>query len=162
MINSKYKHYNNYLKSKLVITTMSIFDFFKKLLGINQTQVQIVQKRNESIYETTEHSEEIHSVWDYIKLNENTQAFHLSSVLGFDEWISMEEILRRIKELFGMDYKNDRSLYPYIKTMVDIGLVETNNVGGKKKWRKKDVLIKVTTKKEEKKEREQVQEKARQ
>src|SRR3989338_4359394 len=137
---------------------MFIIDFIKKIFSGNKSVTVIEPHKTSSIYTVhAQETEEIHSVWDYIKLNENTQAAHIAAVLGFDEWISMEEILRRIKELFGMDYKNDRSLYPYIKTMVDIGLVETNNVGGKKKWRKKDVLIKVTTKKEEKKEREQVQ-----
>jgi hypothetical protein len=55
----------------------------------------------------------------------------------------MDEIRRRIFELFQIDYENERSLYPYLKTMVDIGLIETNNIGGKRKWRKKDLLIKI-------------------
>lgn len=97
----------------------------------------------ESIYAQEEEIEEIHSVWDYVNLTENTQAAHISAILGFDEWVSMEEILRRIKELFRIEYKNDRSLYPYIKTLVDVGLLETSNVGGRKKWRKKDILIKL-------------------
>ena len=147
-----YGNEDNYLSIKRVITSMFLVDFIKKLLGI-ETKLpagfQIVQSK-ETIYDPKNEIEEIHSVWDYIKLNENTQAAHISAVLGFDEWISMEEILRRIKELFGMDYKNDRSLYPYIKTLVDVGLVETSNVGGKKKWRKKDILVKLKGKKEEK------------
>ncbi len=124
---------------------MFIFDFLKKLLGIGYIKEPDIRKS--TIYHDAEQPEEIHSVWDYIKLNENTQAFHICAVLGFEEWVPMDEILRRIKEVFGMDYKNDRSLYPYIKTLVDVGLVETSSVGGKKKWRKRDVLIKAKTKK---------------
>jgi len=89
--------------------------------------------------------EEIHSVWDYIKFIEQSQAHHICSVLGFEEWITMEEILRRIKEIFGIEYKNERSLYPYIKTLVDCGFLETTAFGGKMKWRKKEVLIKIKT-----------------
>ena len=128
---------------------MFLVDFLKKLFGKGTPEEGEVKK---SIYGETYEPEEIHSVWDYIKLNENTQAFHISSVIGFEEWIPMEEILRRIKELFGMDYKNKRSLYPYVKTLVDCGLVETSSVGGKKKWRKKDVLIKIRRKKAEEEE----------
>ncbi len=129
---------------------MFLIDFFKKILsGVAFGRESDFQKqKSESIYGVNPEIEEIHSIWDYIKLNENTQAAHIAATLGFDEWISMDEILRRIRELFGMGYKNDRSLYPYIKTLVDVGLIETSSVGGKKKWRKKDVLIKIRTKKE--------------
>ena len=86
---------------------------------------------------------EIHSLWDYLKFSEHTQAYHLVNVIGFDEWVDMGEIRRRILELFKVNYKNERSLYPYIKTMADIGLLETTNIGGRRKWRKKDVIIKL-------------------
>ena len=60
----------------------------------------------ENIYAVeSEEFQEIHSVWDYLKLTEHTQAFHVSSVVGFEEWVSMEEIRRRILELFGIEYK---------------------------------------------------------
>ncbi len=138
----------------MVITSMFLVDFIKKLFSAKTPEpINGIQ----SIYrELKEEVEEIHSVWDYIKLSENSQAAHISAVLGFDEWIPMDEILRRIKELFGAEYKNDRSLYPYIKTLVDVGLIETTNVGGKKKWRKKDILIKLKgTKTEKEKKTEQ-------
>ena len=61
----------------------------------------------------------------------------------------MDEVRRRIFDLFQVDYENERSLYPYLKTMVDVGLIESNNVGGKRKWRKKDLLIKLEKKKKE-------------
>ena len=60
----------------------------------------------------------------------------------------MDEIRRRIWDLFQIEYKNDRSLYPYLKTMVDLGLIETSNIGGRRKWRKKDLLVKLNEKKE--------------
>ena len=124
---------------------MLILDWLKKLLGPREKT-----PADSSIYGEFEEIEEIHSIWNYLKAAENTQAGHILAVLGFEEWISMDEILRRIKEIFRMDYKNDRSLYPYIKTLVDIGLVETTSVGGRKKWRKKDVLIKLAAKTEKK------------
>ncbi len=108
-------------------------------------------KADEKVYETKQVVEstidEIHSVWDYLEFKQNTQAFHLSAVLGFDEWVNMGEIRRRVKEVFGVEYKNERSLYPYLKTMTDVGLMENNSVGGRMQWRKHDLLVKV--KKEE-------------
>jgi hypothetical protein len=87
--------------------------------------------------------EEIYSLWDYLAFKENTQAFHLTNVVGFDEWVDMGEIRRRISELFQINYKNERSLYPYLKTLVDIGLVESTSIGGRMRWRKKDLIIKI-------------------
>ena len=83
------------------------------------------------------------NVWDYLKFKEDTQAYHISQVLAFDEWTSMEEILRRVKELFQVEYKNERSLYPYLKTLVDSGLLEVNVTGGKMRWRKKSLMISI-------------------
>ena len=104
-------------------------------------------KADERVYEAKEELEstidEIHSVWDYLEFKQNTQAFHLSAVLGFDEWVDMEEIRRRVKDLFGVEYKNERSLYPYLKTLTDVGLMENNSVGGRMQWRKHDLLLKV-------------------
>ena len=108
-------------------------------------------KNGEKVYEAVEEPaeggfDEIHSVWDYLKFRSNTQAFHLAGALGFDEWVAMEEIRRRIKELFGADYKNERSLYPYLKTLTDIVLIENNSIGGRMQWRKHDLLVKVEKK----------------
>jgi hypothetical protein len=120
-----------------------LFSFLKK---------EKKEKETETIYEDNEKEEAvgIYSLWDYIDPIENTQAHHILSVIGFDEWVPMEEIKRRIRELFSIDYKNDRSLYPYIKTLVDVGLLETINVGGRRKWRKRDLIIKIKEKEEEK------------
>jgi len=123
---------------------------FKKLIRVAIKALKRLEdwssEKQEKIYIEAmpgpEKHEEIHSVWDYLKFKENTQAFHLSSVLGFEEWVDMQEIRRRIKGVFGAEYKNERSLYPYLKTLDDIGLIESTNVGGKRQWRKKDILIK--------------------
>lgn len=88
----------------------------------------------EKIYDENNKEEkeiQIISIWDVINCNVHPQAYHLVSVVPFDEWISMDEIKRRIWDLFQIEYKNDRSLYPYLKTMVDLGIIETNNIGGK-------------------------------
>jgi DNA-binding PadR family transcriptional regulator len=82
-------------------------------------------------------------MWDHLTFKEGTQAHHITKVLDYEEWISMEEILRRVNELFGILYQNERSLYPYLKTLVDAGLLEANMVGGKMKWRKKNLIITV-------------------
>lgn len=100
----------------------------------------------ETIYERQKGgpvSEEVHSIWDYLEFAENSQAFHLVGVAGFEEWTDMEEIKRRIVEIYKIEYKNDRSLYPYIKTLTDTGLFETTSAGGRRKWRKRDLVIKL-------------------
>ena len=105
-----------------------------------------ISPENESIYEQKSVIEQVHSLWDYIKFNAQSQAFHICNVLGFEEWVSMDEILRRVKEMFGVNYKNERSLYPYIKTLVDCGLLESSGFTGKKHWRKRDLIIKIEEK----------------
>lgn len=134
---------------KLVM--MGIFDailkMFRRGTKIQEKPIEVVSVSD------TKKSAIIKSIWDFLQFNEHTQAFHLASVIRFDEWATMDEIRRRIFELFQVDYENERSLYPYLKTMVDIGLIETNSIGGKRKWRKKDLLVKLEKEeKEEKKE----------
>lgn len=128
---------------------MWIIEKIKEILF--KTKTKKIENENKTYEEKKElEIEEIHSIWDYLKIIENTQAAHILSVVGFEEWIPMDEILRRIKEIFGVDYKNKRSLYPHVKTLVDIGLLETISIGDKKKWRKKEILIKIKTKEKEK------------
>jgi len=135
---------------------MKLINFFKNLFKKETALKEAETTIKEDIYkeedETVANKVEIASIWDYLEFNENTQAAHLSSVIRYDEWVSMDEIRRRIWDLFQIDYKNERSLYPYLKTMVDLGLIETSNIGGKRKWRKKDLLIKIEKKKKEKEE----------
>ena len=120
---------------------MTLFDFLKQMLGF---KAKVVEKAAEKPQVSEgKRGIEVRSIWDFLQFNEHTQAFHLASVIRFDEWATMDEIRRRIFELFQVDYENERSLYPYLKTMVDIGIIETSNIGGKRKWRKKDLLIKI-------------------
>lgn len=81
------------------------------------------------------------NIWEYIKPKENTQAQHILSVVILDDWLDMDQIREKIKNLFFIEYKHEKSLYPYIKTLVDIGLLETTSVGGKRKWKKKNLNI---------------------
>jgi len=122
-------------------------------------------EEEEPIYDTPDEESEkgIYALWDFLRFAENTQAYHLINVIGFEEWIDMEEIRRRIKEIFSIEYKNEKSLYPYLKTLTDINLFETTNIGGRKKWRKKELLFELETEKvkEGKKEKIQVKIKAR-
>lgn len=102
------------------------------------------------IPQTPDNIEEIHSVWDYLNFRPNTQAYHLAGTLGFEEWVDMGEIRRRIKDLFGVEYKNERSLYPYLKTLTDIGMMENSSVGGRMHWRKHDLIIRIDKKEAQK------------
>ena len=67
------------------------------------------------------------------------------NVIGFEEWVDMAEIRRRVKEIFSVEYKNEKSLYPYLKTLTDVNLFETTNIGGRKKWKKKELLFELET-----------------
>ena len=89
------------------------------------------------------------NLWDYLKFREGTQAHHITQATDFEEWPPMEEILRRVKELFGIEYQNERSLYPYLKTLVDSGLLDASVVGGKMRWKKKSLLVTVNEIEEE-------------
>jgi len=114
-----------------------IISSFKKLEDWSNEEVKTAYK----IIEPTSEKRVLARIWDFLQFSENTQAFHLANSIGFEEWIDMEEIRRRIHEIFNISYKNERSLYPYLKTLVDLGLVESSNVGGRRKWRKKELLI---------------------
>ncbi|MCX8158392.1 MAG: hypothetical protein N3D73_01880 [Candidatus Diapherotrites archaeon] len=122
---------------------MKIIEEIKKII------FSIIKKNKEKkIYEEKKVMCEVDnfvSIWDYLQFRENTQAWHLSKTIGFEEWVSMKEIMRRIKELFGIEYKHEKSLYPYLKALTDSGLFETIDVGGIRKWRKKEILIKLKT-----------------
>ena len=133
---------------------MSLINFLKSFFKRNTpTAGPIMMPGGGTTYvEGKKGEKSVISVWDVLRLTEHTQAFHLVSVIRFDEWVTMDEVRRRIFELFQVDYENERSLYPYLKTMVDLGLIESTNIGGKRKWRKKDLLVKVEIKKEEKEE----------
>ena len=135
---SKYNHYYKYMANVITMIKTAISRLFRS---------QPTTEAEKPLYSEEPFVEEVHSIWDYLKIREHTQAYHIISIVGFEEWISMDEILRRIKEIFGIEYKNERSLYPYIKTLVDCGLMETTNFGGKQRWRRKDLIVRVADKK---------------
>jgi len=114
---------------------------FNKLSGLGEGEGKTLYAAEEAPEE--QGIDEIHSVWDYLQFRANTQAYHLASVLGFDEWVEMSEIRRRIREIFGVGYKNERSLYPYLKTLTDVGLMESNSAGGRMQWRKHDLVVRI-------------------
>lgn len=135
-----------------------IFSRIKNLIFGSKEEVEII-KKDDSIIQVDNHktqnlghlkSEEIHEegevfedIWNHIDPSKNTQAHHVLSVISFNEWTDMEEIRARIKQMFFIEYKNEKSLYPYIKTLTDIGLLETTSVGGKRKWKKKEIVIRI-------------------
>lgn len=135
---------------------MGFLKFIRKIFKINLKNSEKNEENN--IVSETKKRVEIYSLWDYLQFNEHTQAFHLASVIRFDEWVTMDEIRRRIFDIFQITYENERSLYPYLKTMVDVGLIENNNIGGKRRWRKKDLLVKIEKKVEKEKEIEKEEE----
>lgn len=116
-----------------------IKNFVQQLFSTQSTD----RSEGKPLYAEKEVIEQIHSIWDYLSFTAHSQAYHICNVLGFEEWVPMDEILRRIKELFGVEYQNERSLYPYIKTLVDCNLLETSGFAGKKHWRKKELLVKI-------------------
>lgn len=84
----------------------------------------------------------ISNIWDYIKIKENTQAEHLIKSIPFDKWITMDEIRHNIKLNFNVEYSNEKSLYPYLKTLTDTNLIKLNNTGKKRTWKKNIILVK--------------------
>jgi len=105
--------------------------------------INYVSKGNKNVNTLTQMSVpqyKVINVWNYLKFKEGSQAHHITKTLDFEEWITMEEILRRVNELFGVQYQNERSLYPYLKTLVDAGLLEASMLGGKMRWRKKNLM----------------------
>lgn len=145
---------------------MSFIELIKKIFQRNnnynsktekekKNEENNIEKKQNKQEEKEEKIEVIHSLWDFLEFNENTQSFHIISVMGFDEWVTMDELRRRIIEIFKINYKNEKSLYPYIKTLVDVGLLETTNIGGRRQWRKRELLIKLKKKKNKREESEE-------
>lgn len=130
----------------LIVMIGFISRLFAGLFG--KKNAELAKKASEKVEKQANFDEikEIHSIWDYLKFKEGSQAKHLADVIGFEEWVAMEEVRRRIKEIYGIDYNNERSLYPYLKALTDANLFETSDVGGKRKWRKKDLYITIKSK----------------
>lgn len=110
-----------------------------QMLSLNQNE-----KISESskIYDVQKISKtKINTIWDILKIKENTQAEHILNSLPDDHWIDMEELKQRIKLQYNIEYQNEKSLYPYIKTLTDINLIKLNNAGKKRTWKKNIILI---------------------
>ncbi|MEM0360234.1 MAG: hypothetical protein QXK06_02770 [Candidatus Diapherotrites archaeon] len=131
---------------------------FKKLEKLREWAESEDKLYSQSVAVEEPKEKAIGSIWDFLQFTENTQAFHLVNVIGFEEWVDMEEIRRRIREIFSVEYKNEKSLYPYLKTLTDINLFESTNIGGRRKWRKKELLFEIEREKspEEKKEKGEI------
>lgn len=124
----------------LFLKIKSFFSKNKNYQVINTTTINSANTTD--VVEQDNYSRAYANIWQYIKPKENTQAEHVLSVITLEDWQDMDDIRKRIKEKFNIEYKHEKSLYPYIKTLVDIGLLETNAVGGKRKWKKKELVIK--------------------
>jgi len=128
------------------VKTEKLFEksFFEKPIKQEAKGEKNIEKKEKYglMYEKQmEVEQEISSLWNILKFNINSQAFYLKECLNFDEWLDIYEIKRRIKENFGIDYKNEKSLYPYIKTMVDVGLLEFSDFNNKRHWRKRVLFL---------------------
>ena len=112
-------------------------------LNYNQNiNSKIEIKESTKIYDITRIDKtKINTIWDIIKAKENTQAEHILNCLPEDQWIDMEELKQRIKLQYNIEYQNEKSLYPYIKTLTDINLIKLNNAGKKRTWKKNIILI---------------------
>jgi hypothetical protein len=134
-INNNDTDYNN--KN---INTSYIIEKNQKLLKnefINDNKKQDISK----IYNIQEIENKLKTIWDIIKINEDTQAEHLLKSIPTDQWVTMDEIKKKILLEFNIEYKNDKSLYPYLKTLVDINLIKINNTGKKRSWKKNIIIL---------------------
>ena len=108
----------------------------------NEQKLKTMQEQPVKIYDVTRiDSSKINTIWDVIKPKENTQAEHIINCLLDDQWIDMDELKQRIKLQYNIEYQNEKSLYPYIKTLTDINLVKLNNTGKKRTWKKNVIFI---------------------
>lgn len=132
---------------------MGLFNKIKNLFKRKDNNVEVFETKQPSDINNTDivlksDFGNYTDIWEYIVPKENTQAQHILSVVIQEDWFDMDQIRDKIKNLFLIEYKHEKSLYPYIKTLVDIGLLETTSVGGKRKWKKKNLAIKTKSFKE--------------
>jgi hypothetical protein len=133
---SNYSNYDNALTSSNAENTKSA--------TITQMEMKNTHIKTETqkIYDVAKISaKQINTIWDVIKARENTQAEHIINCLPDDEWIDMEDLKNRIKLQYNVEYQNEKSLYPYIKTLTDINLIKLNNSGKKRTWKKNIIII---------------------
>lgn len=102
----------------------------KIIKNINTVQLKTINTNN------------LQTIWDLITIKENTQAEHIIKSIPSDDWVTMDEIRHNIKLNYNIEYSNEKSLYPYLKTLTDINLIKVNNTGKKRSWKKNIILIK--------------------
>ena len=134
--NTKVSEYNSNLVAQKIQEhqpTLNYNNSIEQNIQISEiTKIYDVAKINKN---------KINTIWDVIKAKENTQAEHIINCLPEDQWIDMEELKQRIKLQYNIEYQNEKSLYPYIKTLTDINLIKLNNAGKKRTWKKNIILI---------------------
>ncbi|MFA5745359.1 MAG: hypothetical protein WC932_00665 [archaeon] len=141
---SNYHNYNNQIsnpENNIQNTNNKINVNQLEMENLHNTN-EIKNKENLKIYDISKiDSKKINTIWDIIKARENTQAEHIINCLPDDEWIDMEDLKNRIKLQYNIEYQNEKSLYPYIKTLTDINLIKLNNTGKKRTWKKNVIII---------------------
>ncbi|GEM_PF-1109940 len=137
IINNEQKNEKNYAEEITNLTSNG------QLLEQQNKEKMINQYEHEKpkIHNVIKLENEINTIWDILKIKENTQAEHLIKVIPSDQWVDMNEIKQRIKLEYNIEYKNEKSLYPYLKTLTDINLIKVNNTGKKRSWKKKIIII---------------------
>jgi len=134
------KEINNYSNKEINNYSNNLIN--EKPLKNTYTKTELNKLENTKIYDVNKIDfNKINTIWDVIKIKENTQAEHIIKSLSADQWMDIEDIKRRIKLEFNIEYQNEKSLYPYIKTLTDINLIKVNNTGKKRTWKKNIILI---------------------
>jgi hypothetical protein len=112
-----------------------------KLKYLN-TKNNIIEDTTQTIDVKKIITNQLHTIWEFLKIKENTQAEHIINSIPSDKWVTMDEIRHNIKLNFNIEYSNEKSLYPYLKTLTDINLIKLNNTGKKRTWKKNIIIIK--------------------
>ncbi len=133
-------------KTNTMTNTIQTQQLQNQQLKLKNLNIKTINNEKEidstKIYDVSKISnEKINTIWDIIKIRENTQAEHIITCLPDDEWVDMEDLKNRIKLQYNVEYQNEKSLYPYIKTLTDINLVKVNNSGKKRTWKKNIIII---------------------
>ena len=146
MTDSNHNNYSNYSQNKFDSKISNSNSIQTQKLELKNVNIKTVNNEKEidhaKIYDVSKiSSKKINTIWDVIKARENTQAEHIIACLPDDEWIDMEDLKNRIKLQYNVEYQNEKSLYPYIKTLTDINLIKVNNSGKKRTWKKNIIII---------------------
>lgn len=141
--NNNYSNYSNNQSNGKISNTNAMQTQQLELRNLNIKTIENEKEVDHTkIYDISKiSSKKINTIWDVIKARENTQAEHIIACLPDDEWIDMEDLKNRIKLQYNVEYQNEKSLYPYIKTLTDINLIKVNNSGKKRTWKKNIIIL---------------------